>query len=281
MTADIDLKAALTAEFKKVGFGWDVKGVIDSAKRIYTVTDDTKLISKVFELISFPVIAKVAKDHGFAVVPSDRQTVYPDITLQLPGQEDRRIAIDVKSTYRKAGGSAGFTLGSYTAYLRRPTKNIVFPYDTYATHWIVGFIYSRNQRAEPRIVGIKDLDEIEPAIKDIEIIIQEKWRIASARPGSGNTANIGSVTNIEDLRKGTGPFVPHGEATFLDYWRNYISQGDAKKLGQTQPYNSIEEYLTWRREHPAKVVEIPEQTADQLALSAEANDVPHEESDGD
>src|SRR2546427_2362143 len=91
---EFDVKRALEAEFQRVGFGWDVKGVIDSARRIYTITDDTKLISKVFELISTPIIAQVAKQNNFKVVLSDRQTVYPDITLEpLEGGDNNLVAI--------------------------------------------------------------------------------------------------------------------------------------------------------------------------------------------
>lgn len=270
-----DLKAALDEEFRRVGFGWSVKGVLDSERRIYTLTNDTKLISKVFELLTTPIITRVAEAHGFNVILSDRQTVYPDITLDSK-RGKVRLAVDVKSTYRRPGGSAGFTLGSYTAYLRNPTKNIMFPYGTYTAHWVVGFVYSRNPEALATVRPIDEFEDIEPAIEDIEVIIQEKWRIASERPGSGNTANIGSVTNLRILRDGTGPFVRYGQAVFLDYWRNFITQGEARKLGQEQPFRNIDEYLDWRKRHPSGRVHIPEDVADRLALAGEANDVPHE-----
>lgn len=58
---EIDVKRLLYDHFGKVGFGWDIKGVTDSDKRIYTISDDTKLISKVFELVSFPIIVEALK----------------------------------------------------------------------------------------------------------------------------------------------------------------------------------------------------------------------------
>lgn len=168
-----DLKATIDEEFRRVGFGWGVKGVLDSEKRIYTLTNDTKLISKVFELLTTPIITRVAEAHDFDVVLSDRQTVYPDITLDSRRRKIR-LAVDVKSTYRRPGGSAGFTLGSYTAYLRNPTKNIMFPYGTYTAHWVVGFVYSRNPEALATVRPIDEFEDIEPAVEDIEVIIPRK-----------------------------------------------------------------------------------------------------------
>ena len=58
----IDVKGLLDAKFNDVGVGWDIKGIIDSSNRIYTLSDDTKLISKVFELVSFPIIYAAFED---------------------------------------------------------------------------------------------------------------------------------------------------------------------------------------------------------------------------
>ena len=39
--------------------------------------------------------------------------------------------------------------------------------------------------------------------------------------GSGNTANIGSIVNIDDLKNERGTFSNLGEDWFDDYWINY------------------------------------------------------------
>ncbi len=50
--------------------------------------------------------------------------------------------------------------------------------------------------------------------------MQEKWRIAGDKAGSGNTANIGSINGtIEDFIEGKGAFA--SEEEFLQYWRGY------------------------------------------------------------
>lgn len=241
----MNIKQILEDEIGKIGLGWDIKGVIDSQKRIYTITNDTKLISKVFELITTPIILDIAEKYKIKVVQSDRQTVYPDLTLILPNGD--KIALDIKSTYRRNDHVAGFTLGSYTGYLRTPTKNIMFPYNEYKEHLVLGFIYSREEKADGDIVPLTKIDEIIPTIKDIEIIVQPKYKIAADRPGSGNTANIGSVTEIEKLRKGQGVFAKLGEKVFEDYWRNFLQRKIARDMGKEQPYHNISEYLEWKK----------------------------------
>lgn len=243
-----DIKTILEEEIGKIGLGWDIKGVIDSQKRIYTINDDTKLISKVFELVVTPLVLEIGKKYEIEIILSDRQTVYPDFTLVFP--DKTKYALDVKSTYRRNGKQvAGFTLGSYTGYLRNPTKNIMFPYHEYKQHWVLGFIYTREVNANDNIVTIDQIDSITPAIKDIEIIIQEKYKIASDRPGSGNTANIGSALDIDVLKNGTGIFSELGEKVFEEYWRGFATRRDSTMAGQQQPYRNFKDYQEWLKKH--------------------------------
>lgn len=246
MSNKLDIKRILEEEIAKIGLGWDIKGVIDSKNRIYTINSDTKLISKVFELVTTPIILDIAEKYKIKVVQTDRQTVYPDLTLVLPNGE--KIALDIKSTYRKSKDKvAGFTLGSYTGYLRNPTKNIMFPYHEYSGHWVLGFIYTRENDKDGEIVPFSKINDIVPVIKDIEIIVQEKYKLSADRPGSGNTANIGSSNDIETLRKGTGIFAKLGEKVFEDYWRNFLQRKIARDMGKTQPYHNLAEYLAWKK----------------------------------
>ena len=43
---------------------WTVKGFIDIYQRIYTISLDTKVLSKVLELVMLPVIDKLVKKMG-------------------------------------------------------------------------------------------------------------------------------------------------------------------------------------------------------------------------
>ena len=70
------------------------------------------------------------------------------------------------------------------------------------------------------MLDISELDSITSVIKDLSFFAQEKWKISSDRGGSGNTANIGSISYIEDILNGNGVFAKLGEDYFDEYWSN-------------------------------------------------------------
>ena len=63
-----------------------------------------------------------------------------------------------------------------------------------------------------------------------------------SRPGSGNTKNIGSVTKIEQLISGTGPFAALGEEVYDDYWMFYLTRDMAEALSVQRPYMNLKTY---------------------------------------
>ena len=185
---------------EKEVFDFDILGFISKTGKVYKLKTDTKVLSSLFEMLSADFIEKLAE--GNPVIEPTKQNYYPDFTIQT---EEGNIAIDVKTTYKQK--TNGFTLGSYTSFLRNNTKNIWFPYDTYTKHYVLGFIYER------------DLTGDTP-YKNVEVFFQEKWKIAGKRPGSGNTKNIGSIKgDINTFKSPTPVFFSHEE--FEDYWRSY------------------------------------------------------------
>ena len=60
---------------------WIVKGFIDIAKTIYTISVDTKVVSKIMELLLFPKLCKFADENGYKMVLCKEQNFYPDIDL--------------------------------------------------------------------------------------------------------------------------------------------------------------------------------------------------------
>ena len=228
---------------------WVVKGFIDVYRNIYTISVDTKVVSKIIELMLFPVISRFATEHDYRMILSEHQNHYPDISFIAP--DDTKIAFDLKSTYRKKADTvSGFTLGAFTGYYRqrKSTKNITFPYEQYSAHFVFGVIYSRSDETidEQRVYSLDDLMDIVSVVKDFTFLLQEKWRIASGRPGSGNTKNIGSVKNIQVLIEGNGPFAIHGTEVFDDYWMNYLTVDMAKAIDSEVSYRNLREYWDWR-----------------------------------
>ena len=229
---------------------WSIKGFIDIAQNIYTISVDTKVISKVIELMIFPILQKFAKENNFKIILSSEQNHYPDITFI--SKDGQKIALDLKSTYRKNDDTvSGFTLGAFTGYFRNRSskKNITYPYQEYNKHYILGTIYTKQEDLidENKTYTINDLGAILSVIKDFDFIIQEKYKIAKDRPGSGNTKNIGSCVKIAELKSGCGPFSELGVKIFDDFWMQYMTMEMAKTIKLSNPpYSNLKEYLKYR-----------------------------------
>ncbi len=245
--------AATLANFISKGDEWTVRGFIDIFKNIYTISSDTKIISKVLELHLFPHFLSFSERIGYDIELATFQNWYPDLTFICKENRDIKFAVDLKTTYRDEdypGFCNGFTLGSHGEYFinRTSTKNIQYPYDDYSGHFCLGIIYSRtilDKNEETRIYSIDEIESMLAVIKNFLFFAEEKWKIASDKGGSGNTANIGSIQKIEDILNGNGVFVKAGEELFDDYWANFgkieiLVNGKRKKL------SSFEEYLAYR-----------------------------------
>ena len=228
---------------------WVVKGFIDIYKNIYTISSDTKVISKIIELYIFPKILEFAKKNNLEIELTKEQNFYPDITFK--DSEGNLFAVDLKSSYRKNDNHInGMTLGAFTGYFRDrdSLKNITHPYNEYKAHAVLGVIYDYVPDIDERkSYTIEQLPDIISVIKNFKFFVQEKWKIAIDRPGSGNTKNIGSVSNINDLINGNGPFAELGEDIFNDYWMYYLTTDMARMAELPKPYyRNLSEYKQFK-----------------------------------
>ena len=181
--------------------------------------------------------------------------------------------MDIKSTYRTSETEVnGMTLGAFTGYFRKrnSNKNTLYPYNQYAGHFVLGVIYSKcdDVANERKQFTLDDLPEIPSVVKDFHFFAQPKSRIASSRPGSGNTKNIGSVTKIEQLINGTGPFATLGEEVYDDYWMFYLTRDMAQALSLERPYTNLKSYLEYKkrgvdtlRAHEKEIAQLAEDEA--------------------
>ena len=226
---------------------WSVKGFIDVYKNIYTISSDTKIVSKILEIHIFPQIIQFAEQIGYNIIVAEHQNYYPDLTFVNKKDENVMFAVDLKTTYRKKSGIASFTLGSHGSYFkeRDKQKNIQFPYNQYLGHFCLGIIYTRNETSEKEITNISNLKSITSVIQDFSFFVAEKWKIASDKQGSGNTANIGCTLNFDDLKNENGIFSNLGEKWFDEYWVNYGS-ATMLKNGKTQKITTIRDFLEFK-----------------------------------
>ncbi|MBU5425868.1 EcoRV family type II restriction endonuclease [Tissierella pigra] len=235
---------------------WTVKGFIDIYKNIYTISVDTKVVSKIMELMLFPIIHKFAVDNDLKIELAEYQNHYPDITFIC--KDGTKYALDIKSTYRTSDTTVnGFTLGAFTGYFRnrQSNKNILYPYEQYSKHFVLGIIYTKQDGAidEREIYTLEDIEDILSVVTNIEFLLQEKYKIANTRPGSGNTKNIGGITNIKKLKEGEGPFSKLEIDIFDDYWMYYMTK-DMMEEGKP-PYKNLKEYIEYKKKSPNLSVE--------------------------
>jgi len=252
---------------------WTIKGFIDVYKNIYTISSDTKIVSKILEIHIFPEILRFAEEAGYKIILAEHQNWYPDLTLVHKKDEKIKFAVDLKTTFRRKNKLTGFTLGSHGAYFkeRDKDKNIQFPYNQYTEHYCLGIIYSRvdfednlseaeifqvneleedyetenDPIGERQVTKIENLKSITSVIKDFDFFSAPKWKIASDARGSGNTANIGSIKDIDDIKAGNGVFSKLGEKWFDEYWINYGNVNMVKD-GKTIPITNIWDFLEFK-----------------------------------
>ena len=242
---------------------WKVKGFIDIDKNVYTISSDTKIISKILEIQLFPKFKEFAKTNGYDIVLAEMQNWYPDLSFVNKSNPKIKFAVDIKTTYRLDdydGFCNGFTLGSHGEYFRKRTssKNIQFPYADYSAHICLGILYTRALSTdidETKILELSDLDKISSVIKDLVFFAEEKWKISSDKGGSGNTANIGSIQYIDDILNGNGVFLHLGEKIFDEYWINQgvLKVPDPKKEGAYKNLTKLSEFLEFKGIDPLKI----------------------------
>ena len=233
---------------------WSIKGFIDVCRNIYTISSDTKIISKVLEIHLFPRILNFAQKTGYRLVLAEHQNYYPDLSFVRADDESIKFAVDFKTTYRLGDYPEfcnGFTLGSHGEYFvnRGSSKNIQFPYGQYSGHFCLGIIYSRHADRElddAHIYRLEELHSIASVIGNFQFFVAEKWKIASDKSGSGNTANIGSINKISDMLSGRGMFSRLGEKWFDDYWMNYGKITITDGNGKTKKITNLKDFITYR-----------------------------------
>lgn len=254
-----DLRECVTTE----SGDWTVKGFIDIYRRVYTISLDTKVLSKVLELLMFPVIVRFAQEQGYDLILTQAQNQYPDVTLVSHSTPGQRYALDIKTTYRTGPNRvSGMTLGTFGGYFRTRDRPIssTYAYNRYLRHYVLGVVYSRMPDIDERkVYDVTELADIPSVANDFTFFLQEKYRIASDGPGSGNTKNIGSTKYLDRLANGTGVFAELGVEVFDDYWMNYRTNTMAREQGfEKPPYTNLKSYAVYKR-YGSRILGVPDE----------------------
>jgi len=150
---------------------------------------------------------------------------YPDFEIGGPAFGGGFHAVDVKAARRAPSGrqtQSRITLYTGNTYFKWPDLHwpgTFRPFSDYASHLDVIMIYTLNPDSNARV-------------EDLEIIVQEPWRIASRERSSTTREYIGAITDISGLQTGAGAF--ETPAQFYDYWRKFPFKISAQVQRQLQ-----------------------------------------------
>lgn len=137
---------------------------------------------------------------------------YPDLEISGEAFGGGYHAIDVKSARRARNltqTQSRITLYTGNTYFRWPDLHwpgTFRPFNEYASHLDLLLVYTLNETSNARV-------------EDLEVIVQEPWRIASRERSSTTREYIGAVTSIAALRSGEGAF--ETPRAFYEYWRRF------------------------------------------------------------
>jgi hypothetical protein len=137
---------------------------------------------------------------------------YPDLELGGAPFGGGFHAVDIKAARRAKNRhqtQSRITLYTGNTYFKWPDLHwpgTIRSFNGYQSHLDVILIYTLNPDTNARV-------------EDLEIIVQEPWRIASKERSSTTREYIGAVMEIDDLRNGRGVFSSPDE--FYETWRKF------------------------------------------------------------
>lgn len=154
------------------------------------------------------------------------ERAYPDLEISGPAFGGGFHAVDVKVARRavtrgRPRTQSRITLYTGNTYFKWPQlrwPGMFRPFSDYASHLDVLLVYTLDRGSLARVT-------------DLEVIVQEPWRIASRQRSSTTREYLGAVDGLDDLRNGRGEFATPEE--FYSYWRRFrfnISAGVQKQL---------------------------------------------------
>jgi hypothetical protein len=191
------------------GYEFDVTGLYLKDGTIRPLPREAALVGKVLEVsLKEYLHRRLLKVKELKWV-SGGERAYPDLTFNGPLIHPHRFAVDVKCARRAAGkGRTEYpiTIGTFDAdYFRNPGEqkaNIVMPYASYSAHLALIALY----------------DYADGTAREVELLVVEKWRVATRKRSSGTRCYIAALSQIDRLRAEQGDFSSEDE--FNEYWRS-------------------------------------------------------------
>ncbi len=199
----------------------DLKEQLDAGRHLLPLPKESAALANILEvsIVAF-LTSRISTVPGAeAVLGSERG--YPDLEVTGEPFGGGHHAIDIKAARRAVSSSpskkgqalnstqSAITLYTGNTYFRHPTRKFAGtfrPFADYRSHLDVIAIYTLEVERSERV-------------RDLELIVQQPWKIASRQRSSSTREYIGAVKNIDAIRDGKGAFATPEE--FYKYWRSY------------------------------------------------------------
>jgi hypothetical protein len=209
----------------------DLERQLIEREHLLPLPKESAALANVLEVLVVDFILDAAAEVPGLEWQRGTERGYPDIEMLGPALGDRFWAVDVKVARRKPlrrGGmsrntNSRITLNTGNTYFKHPNLHwpgTFRPFSDYAGHVDILLLYTLNLETGGRA-------------EELELIVQEPWRIGSKERSSTTREYIGAVTEIERLREGRGDFASEDE--FYTYWRNFpfrLSPGIQRTLSR-------------------------------------------------
>jgi hypothetical protein len=200
------------------GYEFDIVGLHHRDGTVYPLPSESAVVGKILEVSLKEYLHRHLVQVKSLRWVSGGERTYPDLTFNGPVIHPHRFAVDVKCARRSSSKrtKSAITIGTFDAdYFRNPTykaPNIILPYGDYTAHLALIALY----------------DYLEGTARNIELLVVEKWRVATTHRASGTRCYIAALSEIARLRAEDGDFAT--EDDFNAYWRDQpITSGKQKR----------------------------------------------------
>lgn len=188
------------------------------------------------------LLDRIAASDGKLTGTRGTERGYPDLEITGSGVGGNFYAVEIKVAQRKILKKLPprQTQSRITLY----TGNTYFAYPT--LHWDGTFRPFADYTQHLDVIGIYNLNrDSSSRVDDLELVVQEPWRIGSKKRSSTTREYIGAVLGLEDLREGRGEFKT--EAEFYKHWRGFNF-----RIGRSVQ-NQLNKLLAQQNQGPPKV----------------------------
>lgn len=195
----------------------DLEAQLEAHGHLLPLPKEPAALANVLEvsIVDF-LLEQIAGSGGVLTATRGGERFYPDLEVTGPGVGGAFYAVDIKVAQRRIPKKAPptqtqsrvtlYTGNTYFAYPTLHWPGTFRPFADYRQHLDVLVIYTLNAGSAARV-------------EDLELIVQQPWRIASRQRSSTTREYIGAVQGLADLREGRGEFSTPD--AFYRFWRAY------------------------------------------------------------